>query len=73
MPNKKKLTPININIFIETFVRYRKGKNNLEEAMLALHESSGLSQTNCREMLLGSKRENIISLTKNREKNCNGE
>ena len=49
---------------IETFVLYRKGTKNLEEAIFALQETCGLPPDCCTEMLKSTKRRNILNFKK---------
>ena len=62
MSNTKNIPRINLGAFIETFVCYKKGKTNLEEAALELNDSSCLPLTVCNDLLLMTKRENITQI-----------
>ena len=70
MSNTKNIPQVNLWAFIETFVCYKKGKTNLEEATLELNDSSFLPLTACTDLLLMTERENIMSLKKDNKERC---
>jgi len=64
MSNNKSFSNVDVGGMIETFVLYRKGVKNLEEAMFALQDTCGLPPDCCREMLMSTRRKNILSFKK---------
>lgn len=67
MSNNKSFSNVDVGGMIETFVLYRKGVKNLEEAVFALQDTCGLPPDCCREMLMSTRRKNILSF-KEKEK-----
>jgi len=64
MPNNKSVSNVDVGGMIEAFILYRKGVKNLEEAMFALQDTCGLPPDCYREMLMSTKRKNVLSFKK---------